>query len=168
MEVYVLFKKGDMIVYPNQGIGVIDLIEKREFKGDMKTFYNIHLLNNSLKLMMPKSKIEDSNIRPISDLTSLNSSLEKLKNAKPDEEKLNNTNCKERLEYNNNKIKSGTLDDFLEVYLNLLYVKKQHSLNSSENAMFNNTRKILIEEISQVKGISKAEAEDMLLTMAAH
>ncbi|SFU83580.1 transcriptional regulator, CarD family [Clostridium sp. DSM 8431] len=159
-----MFKKGDVIVYPNQGIGVIDLIESREFKGDIKTFYNIHLLNNSLKLMMPESKIENSNIRLISDLNSLNSSLEKFKNLKPNANKLDNTNCKERLEHNSSKIKSGTFEDFLEVYSDLLYVRRQHSLNSSENQMFNKTKKILIEEISQVKGISRKDAENMLLS----
>lgn len=163
-----MFKKGDMIVYPNQGIGVIDLIEEKEFKGDLKKFYNIHLLNNSLKLMMPVSKVENSNIRLISDSTSLDSALEKIKLTKPNEEKLINKNCKERLEYNRDRIKSGTIDDYLNVYSDLSYVRKQHSLNSSENQMYNTTRKILIEEISLVKGISKTDAEKMLVSLTTH
>lgn len=158
-----MFKKGDVIVYPNQGVGVIDSIENREFKGDTKTFYNIQILNNSLKLMMLADKVEDSNARLISNLADLNASLEKFKEWKPDVDKLENTNGKERLETNSSKIKSGTFEDFLEVYSDLLYVRRQHSLNSSENQMFNKTRKILIEEISQVKGISRKDAEKILL-----
>ena len=163
-----LFKKGDMIVYPNQGIGVIDLIEEKEFKGDMKTFYKFHLLNNSLKLMMPVSKVEDSNIRLISDVNSIDSALEKFKDTKLDEETLLNSNCKERIEYNSGKIKSGTLEDYLEVYSKLSYIRKQHSLNSSENQMYNKARKLLIEEISAVKNISKIDAENMLVSITKH
>lgn len=163
-----MFKKGDMIVYPNQGIGVIDLIEEKEFKGDMKTFYKFHLLNNSLKMMMPVNKAEDSNIRLISDANTLDSILKKFKQIDLDEEALLNSNCKERIECNSTKIKSGTLEDYLDVFTKLSYIRKQHSLNSSENQMYNKARKLLIEEISVVKNISKVDAENMLVSITNH
>ena len=50
-----MFNIGDKIVYPVQGVGVIDLIEEREFKGEMQDFYKIHLISNSLKVMLPSA-----------------------------------------------------------------------------------------------------------------
>ena len=36
MEVLYLFNIGDKIVYPSQGVGIIDSIEEKEFLGKMK------------------------------------------------------------------------------------------------------------------------------------
>ena len=48
------------------------------------------------------------------------------------------------------------------MYFNLSQVKKQHPLNTSENQMLNTTKKVLVEEISLVKNITRIEATDLL------
>ncbi|MDD6795475.1 MAG: CarD family transcriptional regulator [Clostridiaceae bacterium] len=157
-----MFKIGDQIVYPNQGVGVIDKIEEKQFKGDNELFYTIHLLNNSLKLLMPENRISQAHIRLVTERESLDNLLNNISTSITEDSSLNSKSCKDRLESNNLKLKSGTLKDSLEVCYNLSKVKKEHPLNSSENQMFNKTKKILIEEISLVKNITKLEATDIL------
>ena len=48
-----MFNIGDKIVYPSQGIGVIDIIEEKEFKGEKQKYYTIQLCNNTMKLTLP-------------------------------------------------------------------------------------------------------------------
>lgn len=45
-----LFNIGDKIVYPGQGIGVVDCIEEMEFKGEKQNYYKIDIVNSTMKL----------------------------------------------------------------------------------------------------------------------
>jgi len=157
-----LLNIGDRIVYPNQGVGVIHVIEEKEFKGEMQKYYNIHLLNNSLKLMLPFNRLASSNIRLLSNSGDLDTVLDATKDCVLNHEEITITNCKDRIANNTLKVKSGTLKDSVEVYFNLSQVKRQHPLNTSENQMLNTTKKVLVEEISLVKNITCIEATDLL------
>jgi RNA polymerase-interacting CarD/CdnL/TRCF family regulator len=157
-----LLNIGDRIVYPNQGVGVIHVIEEKEFKGELQKYYNIHLLNNSLKLMLPFSRLASSNIRLLSNSGDLDTILHETKDCVLNHEEVTITNCKDRIANNTLKVKSGTLKDSVEVYFNLSQVKRQHPLNTSENQMLNTTKKVLVEEISLVKNITCIEATDLL------
>ena len=73
-----MFNIGDKIVYPVQGVGVIDLIEEKEFNGEMQTYYKINIVNNSLKLLLPSSRLKASNISIIRDSYTLENVLNNL------------------------------------------------------------------------------------------
>jgi len=151
-----LFNIGDKIVYPSQGIGVIDIIEEKEFRGETQKYYTIQLCHNSMKLTLPFSRIEPSNMRLVSDSTTLDTCLKHLNQFVVETGELSKVNFKER------KIKSGALDDYLEVICNLTQLKMEHNLNSSEKQMLTSTKKIVIEEISQAKNLSNDEATSLL------
>lgn len=157
-----MFNIGDKIVYPSQGIGVIDEIEEKEFKGEKQEYYTIKLYNNNMKLMLPFSRIEAANMRLVSDSKTLDNRLKHINKFLVEVEELDKVNSKERKTVNELKIKSGALDDYLEVICNLIQVKMEHNLNSSEKQMLASTKKIVIEEISQSKNISNDEASDLL------
>ena len=61
-----------------------------------------------------------------------------------------------------NKVKSGRLEDLLEIISNLTVLKTIHNLNSMEKMILRNTKKILIDEIAQSKRISIDEATYIL------
>lgn len=157
-----MFNIGDKIVYPSQGIGVIDEIEEKEFKGEKQAYYTIKLYNNNMKLTLPFSRIEMSNMRLVSDSKTLDNCLKHINKFIVEIDGLNKINFKERKTVNELKIKSGALDDYLEVICNLTQLKMEHNLNSSEKQMLANAKKIVIEEISQSKNLSNDEAADLL------
>lgn len=157
-----MFNIGDKIVYPIQGAGIIDVIEEKEFKGEMRTYYNISLINNSMKLMLPSNKAENSNMRLISNSSTLDNILLHLNDYSIPKNNINNSNSKERLEINTQKIKSGSLEELVEVIVSLSDLKKEHPLNSSENQLFLKAKRLLIDEMCLVKNITKSEADAML------
>lgn len=157
-----MFNIGDKIVYPIQGVGVVDLIEEREFKGEMQNFYKIHLFSNSLKVMLPSNRLEDCNIRLLSNVETVDKIFSNIPYFVSSAKDNTYTNSKERLTDNTLKIKSGTLKDYMEVIFQLSHVKKEHTLNSSETQMLNNAKKLVIDEISLVKDITSNEASDIL------
>ena len=156
------FNIGDKIVYPNQGVGVVDLIEEKEFKGKKEKYYKIHLINNTMKLSIPFSRVKSSNIRLVSDSETLDFRLNNIKDYFKEVEKLAKTNYKIRNEIYSIKVKSGTLEDLLEIISNLTKLKTIHNLNSMEKMILRNTKKIVIDEISQSKKISIDEASCLL------
>lgn len=157
-----MFKIGDKIVYPNQGVGIVDDIEEKEFNGELRTYYKIHLLYNPMTLMLPISKVESSNIRLVSDFKIIESTLNNLNKIMIRGEQLQKFNFKERKEMNLSKVKSGTLVDCLQVICNLTELKSQQVLNSTDRQMLRSTKKILIDEISESKNLQNVDAADML------
>ncbi|AOR22828.1 CarD family transcriptional regulator [Clostridium taeniosporum] len=157
-----MFSIGDKVVYPSQGVGVIESIGEMVFKGEKQKYYKIHIFNNNMKLTLPVIRVEDLNIRLISDAETLDNALKNIEEFTNDLDALNKSDFKERASINTQKIKSGTLTDYLEVICNLTKVKEQHSLNSSEKDTLRKTMKILVEEISQVKNVSDSDANNLL------
>ncbi len=157
-----MFNIGDKIVYPVQGVGVIDVIEEREFQGETQKFYNIHLINNSMKLMLPSSRVDNSNIRLISDSTALDSIFKGVLDNSSSLEDLETINSKERMAINNDKMKSGKLRDLAEVIFNLSNLKCKRTLNTSETQQLKNAKKFVVDEICLSKDYSKEEAMNYL------
>lgn len=157
-----MFNIGDKIVYPSQGIGVIESIEEREFKGEKQNYYKIDIFNSSMKLTLPISKAEGVNIRLINDSKTIDNDLLELDKFLSGSEEIKKTNAKERMLVNSKKIKTGVLNDYLDVICNLTEVMKNGNINANEKQVLTATKALVIEEIRQSKDITKEEAEKIL------
>jgi CarD family transcriptional regulator len=157
--VYILFLIGEKVVYPMQGIGVIERIEDKIFSGKSKEYLIVKILSNNLEIMIPTDKISDSNLRKISDNFTLENALFDLANGNT---KLEVISTKERYKINMNKIRSGSLKDSVEVVYDLVLMNKEKKLNTSEKQLYNTAHKFLVEEVSQIKNISQIEATNFL------
>ncbi|MDO5518628.1 MAG: CarD family transcriptional regulator, partial [Clostridium sp.] len=74
-------------------------------------------------------------------------------------------NYKERNELYSIKIKSGTVEDYLELIYNLTKMKNKHDLNYMEKTMLRTAKRILADEIAQSKNMNFDEAYDFLDTL---
>lgn len=157
-----LYSKGDKIVFPNQGVGIIDDIEPREFQDTMQDYYDIHLINSTLKLMLPCNRMEVSNARLVSDSETLDKYLNNLDYFLDHGCHSTNIDTKQRIKDNRSKLSSGTLKDYVEVIIELTHIKKDSKLNSSEKQILDNARKILVDEISVSKNLTTIEATSLL------
>jgi len=154
-----LFLIGDKVVYPMQGIGIIDRIEDKIFSGKNREYIIVKILSNSLEIMIPSDKISSSNLRKITDNSTLEDVLFDLTSKNTN---LEGISAKERYQNNMTKIKSGSLKDSAEVVYDLILMNKEKSLNTSEKQLFNTAHKFLVQEVSFIKDISETEATDFL------
>lgn len=159
------FKKGDRVVYPSQGVGIIEYIEEKEFKGKKEMYYSIHLVNNKMQVLLPFSRVEKSHMRLISDPGYLDYKLEHANEFIDKAEALCKINYKERNELYSIKIKSGTVEDYLELIYNLTKMKNKHDLNYMEKTILRTAKRILADEIAQAKNMDFNEAYDFLDTL---
>lgn len=153
-----MFLIGDKVVYPMQGIGIIDRIEDKIFSGKNREYIIVKILSSNLEIMIPSDKISNSNLRKITD----NSTLEDVLFDLTKNNKLEGISAKERYQNNMTKIKSGSLKDSAEVVYDLILMNKEKSLNTSEKQLFNTAHKFLVQEVSFIKNISENEATDFL------
>lgn len=142
-----------------QGIGIIERIEDKIFSGKSKEYIIVKILSNNLEIMIPTDKISNSNLRKISDNSTLENVLFNLTN---EDDKLKDISTKERYKINMDKVKSGSLKDSAEVVYDLILMNKEKTLNTSEKQLYNTAHKFLVEEVSQIKNITQIEATDFL------
>lgn len=161
-EVINLFNIGDKIVYPSQGVGFIDVIEELEFQSTLQKHYKIHFVNSTMRLMLPSTRMDASNIRLVSEPSIIDHTLDNINDYNNLTEELNIKFCKDRIKVNTVKLHAGTLVDYVEVITNLTEINKTHKLNSSEKQMLTSAKKFLSEEISLTKNITNLEAMDLL------
>ncbi|MGG2065133.1 MULTISPECIES: CarD family transcriptional regulator [unclassified Bacillus (in: firmicutes)] len=160
MEVDYLFQIGDKIVYPMHGAGVIKAIEEKEILGEKQKYYVIRIPISNMEVMIPMKKMIQSRIRLIADMLTLENVLLIFQYGESDD----SLSWKQRYTQNMEKMKTGEIQEGAEVVRDLIRRNKVRALNASEKQMLDNAQKILISELSLIKGITENQAIDLLNT----
>lgn len=160
MEVDYLFQIGDKIVYPMHGAGVIEAIEEKEILGEKQKYYIIRIPISNMEVMIPMKKMIQSRIRLIADMLTLENVLLIFQYGESDD----SLSWKQRYTQNMEKMKTGEIQEGAEVVRDLIRRNKVRALNASEKQMLDNAQKILISELSLIKGITENQAIDLLNT----
>jgi len=153
-----MYKIGDKISHPVHGAGIVQSVEVKEIFGEEKSFYNICIPQNKMKLMVSTEKADEIGIRKIVDKEEMANVLKELtvpfKNKK--------TNWIERSRRNVEKIKSGNIIEVAEVVKELYAIDNEKGLSASEKRMYNNARQILLSELALVNNLNNEQAEMMM------
>ena len=158
MEVDYLFNIGDNIVYPMHGVGLIEAIEDKEISGETKQYYVIKMLIGNMQVMIPTGKILGSGIRPITNIIELKKILHIFQHVESDQL----LPWKERYKVNMDKIKTGKIKECAEVVRDLMRMKKEKALNSSEKKMLDNAHELLNSELGLIKGITENQIKSFI------
>ncbi|PGM87226.1 transcription factor YdeB [Bacillus cereus] len=151
MEVDYMFQIGDNIVYPMHGAGIIEAIEEKEFSGKKQEYYVIKMSISNMQVMIPMGKILSSSIRPVTDILALEHIIHIFQHGESDRL----LPWKQRYKVNTDKIKTGEIQEGAEVVRDLMRMKKEKALNTSEKKMLDNAHEFLISELGLIKGITE-------------
>jgi CarD family transcriptional regulator len=146
-----LFQIGDNIVYPMHGVGIIKAIEEKEISGEKQQYYVIKMLIGNMQVMIPTGKILSSSIRPVTDIIALKHIINNFQHGESDRL----LPWKQRYKVNTDKIKTGKIQECTEVVRDLMRMKKEKALNTSEKKMLDNAHEFLIGELGLIKGITE-------------
>ncbi|MFK4426276.1 CarD family transcriptional regulator [Bacillus sp. RC51] len=146
-----MFQIGDNIVYPMHGAGIIEAIEEKEFSGKKQQYYVIKMSINNMQVMIPMGKILSSSIRPVTDILALKHIIHIFQHGESDRL----LPWKQRYKVNTDKIKTGEIQEGAEVVRDLMRMKKEKALNTSEKKMLDNAHEFLISELGLIKGITE-------------
>jgi len=152
-----MYKKGDKIVYPLYGAGIIEGLEEKEIDGQTLTYYVLNIPIGNLLIKISAAKAQDLGVRPVLPKEQIQAELNA---AAIDVEMPDNWNL--RYKENMERMKTGELTQVAIVYRSLLFRERERGLSTAEKKMMTNTKQILLSEILLSLDVDKGVAEDLL------
>jgi CarD family transcriptional regulator len=152
------FQVGEKVVYPNQGVATIENISSRAFAGHFERFYLLRLGYNSITVMVPFSHVGDLGLRKVT----RNGEMARVVSFLSEGRCRRHTDWKDRFKENTEKMKNGSLLAVAEVMKSLLILQAQKPLSFREKKMLDRARHMMITEYSTSRGLSEADASELL------
>ncbi len=160
-----MYCKGDKIVYPMYGAGVIEDLEHKEVDGNQHIYYVLRIPVGNLKISVSALKAEHLGIRQVYHKDEVMDVINSVRSNPVDMPDNWNQRYKENLE----RIKTGKLSEAALVYRNLLIRERLKGLSSAEKKLLTNAKQIIVSELILSQNIDKSQAEDLLInTLGAH
>ncbi|RLB54426.1 MAG: CarD family transcriptional regulator [Deltaproteobacteria bacterium] len=153
------FKVGDKAVYPAHGVGEVLGIERREIMGQKQDVYILRILDNGMRIMIPKDKVDSVGLREVIPRSKVKE-VYKVLREKVVAVKSQTWNRRYR-EYME-KIKTGSIFDIAEVLRDLYLLKFDKDLSFGERKMLDTARSLLIKEISVARNCRETVVEKEL------
>jgi len=142
------FQVGDKLVYPSQGVSVVEQVGEEELAGQMFRCYHLRLLSTNSKVMVPVKNSDRVGLRPLSDAAEVASVMDRLRGSGGQDEH----DWKDRYRANLDRIKTGDLNEIVDVLLCLAEVASRKTLSFRERKMFDHARQLLVYEVAEVEG----------------
>ena len=149
-----MFNVGDLAVYPAHGVGLIEGIEEKSISGIEHIFYVIRILDNDMKIMVPRKNAEQVGLRRVisdSEVEQVYAILEK-----KDIEFTPQTWNRRYREYMD-KIKTGSIFDLATVLRDLYILQMDKPLSFGEKKMLDTAKGLLVKELSIAKDKKEEE-----------
>ncbi len=153
------FKVGDKIIYPNQGLGIIEDIQAEEYFGEKARVYHLRIFSNNTLVMVPSTNAEEIGIRKPVSSRALKKIFDFMRNGDIDV----TMNWKGRYKEHLNLLKSGTMLDMALVLKSLYYLNLIKPLSFREKKMMEKVKELIVSEISEVSAHSVPEIEQRVM-----
>jgi CarD family transcriptional regulator len=153
------FQIGDKVVYPNQGVGVVEQISTRNLTGMPEMFYLLKLSSSSMRVMVPTGSVATVGLRRVTRNSEIGGILEYLQKGR----------CKSagdwkgRFKENSEKMRNGSLMQVAEVLKTLIILNQAKPLSFREKKMLDRAWVLLVDEIAVSRGITKGTVEAELV-----
>jgi CarD family transcriptional regulator len=152
-------KIGDKIIYPNQGLGVIEAIHEEAYNGERFTVYNLRIICNNTLVTVPSATALELGIRRPVEEDCIRKIFQYVGNGDVDV----TTDWKGRYKEHLNLMKSGTLLDMATVLKSLYFLSLQKPLSFREKKMMEKAKELIVSEISEAVDTPCAKIEEKLL-----
>jgi CarD family transcriptional regulator len=141
------FSVGDKVVYPSQGVSVVESITDEELAGSIMNCYTLRLLSTDSKVVVPVVNSERVGLRPLSEKPVVSRALDRLSAGEADGVE----DWKDRYRANLERIKTGDLDEIVDVLRCLAEVAGRKTLSFRERKMYDHARQLLVVEVAVVQ-----------------
>ncbi len=152
------FKKGDKIIYPNHGIGIIEDVITTTIAGLEQSLYRMHIYSNESTVMVPVGNILEVGLRPIASKKEVDKLFRFLRDGSID----TYGDWKGRYQENSEKMRTGSITQVASVYKNLMLLSQHKPLSYRERKMLDRARYLIVSEVALVADTSEEAAEKRL------
>ncbi len=144
-----IFKIGDAVVYPMQGVGCILGLETRR----EKEYYRVQISASDMDVLLPVDNASALGLRHLATATEARKAISSLS----EKHETRGLDWKQRLLMNQELMKQGTLGAVAQVVNSLYRRSKIKELPVQERKLYDNALSILVDESSSVLGIASEE-----------
>ena len=152
------FTVDQKVVYPSQGVGVIQAIEQRQFNDTQVPYYVIYIEASDMTIMAPVEKAEELGIRSTVTKEEAMDALVLI----GEEFEPNPSDWKLRYQMNLELLKKGSIQDIAKIVRSLYHRSKVKELPILEKKLYDSAQNLLEDELSISLRKSKKEVEDMI------
>jgi CarD family transcriptional regulator len=153
------FQIGDKVVYPNQGVGIVEQISTRNLTGNPEVFYLLKLGTSSMRVMVPLGSVANVGLRRVTKNSEIGGILEYLTTGNSKSA----TDWKGRFKENSEKMRSGSLMQVAEVLKALIILNQAKPLSFREKKMLDRSWQLLVDEVAVARGQAKTSVETLLV-----
>jgi CarD family transcriptional regulator len=158
------FKIGDRVIYPNQGLGVIEDVQDQAYDGERFHIYCLRIKANNTLVMVPAASAEEMGIRKLINERTVKQIFDYLRKGAIEV----SMNWKGRYKEHINLMKSGTIFDMVAVLKSLYYLSLIKPLSFREKKMLEKAKELIISEISAASSLTSPQIERKIaLTLSA-
>jgi CarD family transcriptional regulator len=152
------FQVDQKVVYPSQGVGTIQAIEKKIFKKEKVPYYRIYLEVSDMIIMVPVDQAQGLGIRAIVPKDEALRALELIgENYEPIP-----SDWKLRYQMNLDLLKKGSVSDIAAIVRSLYHRSKVKELPILERKLYDSALKLLEDEIASSLKKPKDEVEALI------
>lgn len=151
-----LFAINQLVVYPAQGVGRVERIERQTIGGVETEFYIVRILSNNVTLLVPVSNAANVGLRPVCSARKGRKIIESLKD-RSDFTGYSGQNWNRRYREYSEKLKSGDLADVAYVLKELLLIGKDKELSFGEHRLLEQAMGLITMELAHALGSDQAE-----------
>lgn len=149
-----MYARGDKILYPMHGAGIVETIEEKEILGELRQYYILKVSWGDMKMMIPVETSNDIGVRPVIPESQIRDVIRVL-NA---ETSAMSGNWNRRYRENMEKLKTGDILQVAEVVRNLIRTERHKKLSAGEKKMLVNARQILQSELALAGDMDESSA----------
>ncbi len=153
-----LFKIGDKVIYPNQGLGVVEDIQNENYYGENFIIYHVRIIANNTLVLVPSSTAIEIGIRKPIEENDVEEIFDFMKNGRVDV----TMNWKGRYKEHLDLMKTGSILDMALVLKSLYYLNLIKPLSFREKKMMEKAKDLIVTEISEVASMPSTKIEDKL------
>lgn len=153
------FHVGEKVVYPNQGVGIIEQISTRNLTGQPQMFYLLKLNASTMRVMVPMTNVQSVGLRRVAKNREIGTILDFLHKGRCESPQ----DWKWRFKENTEKMKSGSLQQVAEVLKTLVVLNQIKPLSFREKKMLDRAWGLMVDEIAVARGLTRESVESQLV-----
>ena len=153
---------GDKAVHPAHGLGEITAIEHREIGGAKGEFFILRILDNGMRVMVPRTSAQAAGLRPVMSGKEADKVLETMRAR---EVAVDLQPWSRRFRAYTEMIKSGSPHEVAKVLRDMYRLKFDKELSFGERRLLDQAKSLLLKELAAAKGLTEpalqARVDDM-------
>jgi CarD family transcriptional regulator len=157
------FRLGEKVVYPNQGVGIIEQISYGYINGKSERYYLLKIVASGLRVMVPQTNIENVGLRPVIRSAEAGGVLTFLQKSPS----LKTADWKHRYKENSDRMRTGSLLEVAAVLKGLVALSRTKPLSFREKKMLERAKHLLVTELATARNKSEPLMETRIVEALA-